>query len=329
MNDLKGILILANTELDSCLAASLVIENINYIQGVKYKHPVPEDDEENEESDNEDNEDATDYLLESLLAKSYSEGSIISNLNTDLDICFCRQDLAVANALKITTGYAVIFSIGYDEEIVEKIFKTACTEDQEVMDLQSCFSTLLLSQIINWEARQDHWTNVRIAASIIWQQEYQNMAIDFPYQIGKKMRRQAEKIIDNYLDAWKIAYNLYYDDAEQFNLFYVEFMNQVANDLKSQFIKNLLELGPKLNERTQQAQTQITDQGHGIGLVKIGKKKLFKTDVLMSMGERGFCHRMIEYVDKNNETKTLVSDYHLNTFIVPGPFVKNEVIDKN
>lgn len=328
MSDLKGILILANTELDSCLAASLVVENINYIEGIKYQHPVPEDEDYNNDEDFED-EDPTDYLLQNLLAKSYPEGAVISNLNTDLDLSFCRQDLAVANAIKIAAGYAVIFCIGYDDKTFNKIFDTACTEEQEVVSLEVCFSTLLLSQSIIQVKPFDHWTNVRIAASMIWQTEYKKMVIEFPYQIGKKMRRQAEKIIDNYLDAWKIAYNLYYDDAEQTNLFYMEFMNQVANDVKSQFIKNLLELEPKLNERTLLATKQITDQGHGIGLVKIGKKKLFKTDILISMDENNFCHRVIEYVDKDNKTHTLNSDYHRNTFVVDGPFIKNDLIDKN
>lgn len=327
MSDLKGILILANTELDSCLAASLVAENINFIEGIEYKHPMPEDDFE--DFDDFEDEDPTDYLLQSLLAKSHPSNAIISNLNTDVDIAFCKNDLVVTNAIKIAKGYAVIFLIGYDDKIFNKIFKQACSENQEVMSLEQCFSTLMLSQIIDWNTGQDHWTNVRVAASMIWQNEYMNMNLDFPYPIGKKMRRQAEKIIDSYLDAWKISYNLYYDDPEQFNLFYVEFMNQVANDVKSQFIKNLLELEPKLNERTLLASQQITDQGHGIGLVRIGKKKLFKTDILISMDENNFCHKVIEYVDKNNKTHTLNSDYKRNTFIIDGPFIKNDLIDKN
>lgn len=321
---MKGIIILANTQLDSCLAAGLVIENINYIQGIKYRHPTPEEQENTEDYEDEE---FCDDLLNALTSDSLPAGSIISNLNTDLDICFCDENVVITNAWKVTPGYALIVLIGYDDNIFKKILESVLDEDQEIISLGQLYSTLLLSQLIDWGPRQDHWDNLRIATSIIWQEEYLNFKIDFPYPIGKKMRRQAERIIDEYQDAWKIAYNLYGEDPGNLHLFFVEFMNQVANDVDSQFIKELLEMEPDLTKKTLVFSQKIVDQGQGIGLVKIGKNKLFKTDVLAAM--QYYCHRVIEYTDEGLNKKTLNSDYHNNIYVVEGPFIKNELIGKN
>lgn len=324
---MKGIIILANTELDSCLAASLVLENINFIQGIKYRHPDPEE-EEHYQNDDDDDDEPLDYLLQSLTSQSTLSDAVISDLGNDLSISFCDESIVITNAWKIVSNQALIFLIGYNESTFKKIIESVLVEGQEIINLEEIYSTLLLNEIIDWGPRQDHWVNLRVATSIIWQQEYLNFAIDLPYPVGKKMRKQAEKIIDDYRDAWKIAYNLYSEDSEKMHLFFVEFMNQVANDITSQFIKSLYEMEPNLNEETLKIGQQITDQGQGIGFVRAGKKEFFKTDTLLKMTHDGFCHGVIEYEDKK-QIKTLNSNFRRQVYVLEGPFKKDESIGKN
>ena len=328
---MKGVIILANTEFDSCLAASLVIENLNYIQGIKYRHPTLEE-LENQSDDDDDDDDDDDIFLRgyqpNFNAKQLPEGAIISNLDTDLDISFCDESEVITNAWKVTSGYALVFLIGYSEQTFRKMIDSVLYEDQEIMSLEEIYSCLLLSELIDWGPRKDHWTNLRIAASMIWQQDYMNFAIDLPYLIGKKMRKEAEKIIDNYRDSWKIAYNLYSDDPENLHLFFVEFMNEVANDVTSQFIKELIELEPELTKETLKISKQITDQGQGIGFVRAGTKKFFKTDTLLKMTSDGFCHSVIEY-KHNDQVKTLNSTFRRQVYVLKGAFKKDSSIGQN
>jgi hypothetical protein len=328
MENLKGILILANTELDSCLAASLVVENINYIQGIKYRQPTPEELENQNSTNDDDLDEEPDYLLQNLQLQSSTNTSIISNLSTNLDIAFCDEELVMTNAWKITNGYALIFLIGYQDVTFRKILKNVLSDNQEMITLGQTCSTLLLAQAIEWGPRRDHWANIRIAASFLWQQEYLGMKIYPPYPVGKKTRRQAEKIINDFRYSWKIAYNLYKDDSQKFHLFFVEFMNQVANDIKSQFIKELLELESELIAETLKINQEITDQGQGIGYVKTGTRQFFKTDVLLQMNHKGYCHGVIEYQDQK-ETKTLNCNFNRQAYTVDGPFKKSEMISRN
>lgn len=331
MNELEGILILADTELDSCLAAGLYIENINYVSGVKYYHPGPDEDDEDMDEDEDDDEEGDGYgsFYDPLIhpENQVPEGSIVFGIDKNLDLCFCDEDLCFINASKVIMNHALIVLIGYSEETFNKIRKNLLSDEQEIIYLGNLYCTFLLAGIIDWKNRRDHSVNVRVAASIIWQSEFCNNTLEFPFPIGKKMRGQAEKIIDFYIDAWKVAYNVFSEDPDKLNVFFIELMNQDCNQIESQFIKQMMEMEKDLVERTYILTQEVTDQGQGIGFINIGQKKVFKSDILLGM--HYYCYKIIEYLNKESKPKTVSSDYLNNIYIKEGGFVKNKLIGKN
>jgi hypothetical protein len=331
MNELEGILILANTELDSCLAAGLYIENINYVGGVRYYHPGPENDDDEDDDGDEDDEDGDGYgsFYDPLIhpKAQVPPGSIIFGVDKNLDICFCDEEICFTNASKIIMDHALIVLIGYSEDTFNKIRKNLLTDEQEIIYLGNLYCTFLLAGIIDWKNRRDHSVNVRLAASVIWQSEFCQAVLEFPFAIGKKMRKQAEKLIDFYIDSWKIAYNIFKEDPEKLNVFFIELMNQDCNQIESQFIKQMMEMEPSLTEATYSATKEVKDQGQGIGLVNVGQKKVFKSDILLGMNY--YCYKIIEYLNKESKPKTVSSDYLNNIYIKDGGFIKNDLIGKN
>ena len=152
MNELEGIIILANTELDSCLAAGLYIENINYVKGIKYHHPGPDEEDEDcdDEEDGDEGGDGYGSFYDPLLhpKAKLPEGSIIFGVDKKLDLCFCDEELCFTNACKVISNHALVVLIGYSEDTFNKIRKNALQEDQEIIYFGKLYCTFLLFGII-------------------------------------------------------------------------------------------------------------------------------------------------------------------------------------
>lgn len=311
-------LILANTELDSCLAANLLVENIYDISAIKYR---PAEGYETYSDDDED-------LCEDEDLIHVLEDSLAINIAPNIDICFCDSELVIINALKIAPEYSFVALVGYEEIILEKMHESVLSPEQELLCLPQIYTTIRLSMIIDWGKREDPLSATMIAASLIWESEFLGIKLDTPVEVKKKYRKRAERIIDFYQESYRIARGLYENEPAKMNTFFMEFLNNQLYNVRSYFLEEMMEEEPILRRNTLDFQNSVKHQGNSIGLINIGNAKVLKLDMLLAMKQM-YCHGIIQFIDADLQKKVMTCDYDYNILIQEGEFKKNHLIDKN
>lgn len=313
----KEIVIFANIGLDSCLAVSLIMDNINNLKGIDYICPEVNDDDQEGKYLNEEDDDEDD-LTEEDFEQEYE---------SDIIVFFCYEKLVLEAASDLIKEQALIFLVGYSPETNTQILDKNGKTGQEYVSTGEIYCTLSIAQMMETDYRQTHYFNILVAASIIVTEDYLQQASGLPYLIGKKIRRKAEKIIDDYNTSSKIVYNVY-SDPEFISRFNFEFMYQVLNKKPNPFIVKIFSKEKEMVAETCRLISKITDEGNGIGLVKTGSKNFFKTDILQIMAEKKFCFCTVQYI-KDLELMTLSLGLGDTLYLQHGPFVLDEILGKN
>lgn len=320
----KEIVIFANIGLDSCLAVSLIMDNINNLNGVDYVSPDFDNCYLQDESlkrggeCNDFNEEDEDQFEKIRIDEEHVSTVIIF---------FCFEKFLLEATNELIKEQAVIFLVDYSQETNAIIFNKHSKTGQEYVCISEYYCALSVARMMKTDYRQIHYFNILVAASIIVTEDYLQQASGLDYRIGKKMRKKAEKIIDEYNALLKIVYNIS-NDPELISKFNFEFMYQVLNQKPNPYIAKIFSKEKEMAAETLRLMNKIIDLGNGIGLVKTGSKNFFKTDILKIMADKKFCFCSIQYI-KDLELMTLSLGLRDTLYLQRGPFVLDEILGKN
>jgi hypothetical protein len=320
----RELLIMANLGFDQCLAASLLIENINGIEGL------------------EDFNVLTDGLLYYNNLYQYGDGLFNENLDNDhedddgeeidprpdfVTVCFCNEVDLAKTVSQLPRKPNVVFLVGYNEQMISKDIICLFKPESLVFFTMEFCTTKAVAQIIQ-KNYKDHYYNLRIAAANIFCEEYQNINSVPKLLITKKMRQEAQIIVDDYMDAWTVAYNIFMNDIVNLNRFHHEFLNRLIFGGPNDFINSLNSVNKEMEIETEKLRHKIKHLGHGIFLLRAGSQRFFKIDIIQEMYEKGCPFFAIEYIH-NLEKKVIAIDFRCHTYYENGPFKKNKLIEQN
>ena len=313
---MAGVLIMANLGLDSCLAATLIIENINHISGIKKNPNLSEEILQYKEMHYDED------LRDDCEGKNYYEEDDESDEEIQEDsplVCFCDDDNLAQAVDKLSDISSILFFVGYEEKTIKEEIICLLHSNQRIFFTNGFGAALSVSTRIKKDLAKDYYLNLRLSAARIFCEEYQDVKLNNEYLIPEKIRTAAQDIIDHYLTSWAIAYNIFIDDNNRLNQFHYEFLKQLIFEEKSQFISHLFELEKEMEAETERQRKNVKYLGQGIYLLKAGSKRFFKTELLKEGFESGFPFFAIQYV-KNKKTKIISMDFQSQFYFEDGEF---------
>lgn len=324
----RELLIMANLGFDRCLAASLLIENISRIEGLEdfcvltdgflyYNNMYQGGDRLLNGSLDNDSEDED----------KDDDGEEIDPLPDFVTVCFCNEVDLAETVSKLPRKPNIVFLLGYNEKIITQNIICLFKPESRVFFTTEFCSTQAVAQIIQKDYK-DHYYNLRLAAANIFYEEYENINLVPKFLITKKMRKEAQIIVDHYMGAWGVAYNIFMNDIVNLNRFHHEFLNQLIFGEENDFLNSLNSADKEMEIETEKLRHKIQHLGHGIFLLRTGSQRFFKTDIIQEMYEKGRPFFAIEYIH-NLQKKIMAIDFNCRTYYENGPFKKNKLVEKN
>ncbi|MEI6835904.1 MAG: hypothetical protein WCK59_03650 [Candidatus Falkowbacteria bacterium] len=307
---------MANLGLDSCLAATLIIENINHISGIEKNSGLSEEILQYKEMHYDED------LEDGYAGKNYYEEDDESDEEIQEDaplVCFCDDDNLVQAVDKLSDISSILFFVGYEEKVIKEEIVCLLHNNQRIFFTSEFCAALSVSTRIKKDLAKDYYLNLRLSTARIFSEEYQDVKFNNEYLIPEKMRTVAENIINHYLTSWAIAYNIFIGDDNRLNQFHYEFLKQLIFEDKNQFINRLFELESEMEAETERQRKNIKYVGQGVYLLKAGSKRFFKTELLREGYERGFPFFAIQYV-KNRQKKIISMDFQSQFYFEDGEF---------